>query len=107
MELANNHFSSFKIQINILIFDIRIVYMKSILLKLDEKLLEETEVYVKELKISRNNYIKKAVERYNKLMDRKKLEKELAYESFMVREESMEVYKAFESTLNDGLKDEY
>jgi hypothetical protein len=40
-------------------------------------------------------------------MDRKKLEKELAYESFMVREESMEVYKALESTLNDGLKDEY
>ena len=81
--------------------------MKSILLKLDDQLLEETEINVKALNISRNNYIRKALERYNKLMERKKLEKDLAYESFMVREESMEVYKAFESTLNDGLENEY
>jgi len=81
--------------------------MKSILLKIDEKLLKETEVNVKELKTSRNSYIKMALERYNQLLERRKLEKQLAHESYMVREESISINKEFDATLSDGLNDEY
>lgn len=81
--------------------------MKSVLLKLDDDLFRETENRVKELKTSRNSYIKKAVEVYNKFLDRKELEKQLAYESFLVRDESLNVNKEFDTTLGDGLNDEY
>jgi metal-responsive CopG/Arc/MetJ family transcriptional regulator len=81
--------------------------MKSILLKIDEKLLKETEEHVKQLKTSRNSYIKQALEWYNKSLERKKLERQLAHESFMVREESIKINKEFDSALDDGLNDEY
>jgi metal-responsive CopG/Arc/MetJ family transcriptional regulator len=81
--------------------------MKSILLKIDEKLLNETEIHVKELKTSRNTYIKQAVENYNRFLERKKLEKQFAYESLLVREESSTINREFESTLEDGLTDGY
>lgn len=81
--------------------------MKSILLKIDEKLLEETETHVRELQTSRNSYIKQALERYNKFLERKKLEKQFAYESYMVREESVSISKEFDSTTDDVLNDEY
>lgn len=81
--------------------------MKGILLKIDEKLLKETDVHVKELKTSRNSYIKQALERYNNFMQRKKLEKQLAHESYMVREESVNINREFDSASGDGLNDEY
>lgn len=81
--------------------------MKSILLKIDEKLLEETETHVKELQTSRNSYIKKALEKYNKFLERKKLEKQFAEESYMVREESVRINKEFDDSSDDGLNDEY
>ncbi len=81
--------------------------MKSILLKLDDKLFEETEKQVKELKISRNGYIKEALEEYNLLVERKRVELQLAKESLLVREESMRINKDFETTLGDGIYDEY
>ena len=73
--------------------------MKSILLKLDDELFNKTEDLVKETKLSRNSYIKKAVEVYNKLLERKKLEKQFAYESMLVREESM--------VINQEISDSY
>lgn len=81
--------------------------MKSILLKLDDKLFEETEKQVKELKISRNSYIKEALEKYNNLVEKKQTEIQLAKESLLVREESMRINKEFEVTLGDGITDEY
>lgn len=81
--------------------------MKSILLKLDDKLFEETEKQVKELNISRNGYIKEALEEYNLLVERKHVELQLAKESLLVREESMRINKDFETTLGDGIYDEY
>lgn len=81
--------------------------MKSILLKLDDKLFEETEKQVKELKISRNSYIKEALEKYNNLVEKKQTEMQLAKESLLVREESMRINKEFEVTLGDGITDEY
>jgi hypothetical protein len=59
--------------------------MKSILLKIDEKLLKETEVEVSELKTSRNSYIKKALETYNKFLKRKRIEDQLRKEALILR----------------------
>ena len=61
--------------------------MKSILLKIDEKLLKETEVHVKELKISRNNYIKTALETYNKILQRKGIEEQLRREVALIKKD--------------------
>ncbi|MFD1256355.1 hypothetical protein ACFQ3S_06060 [Mucilaginibacter terrae] len=54
--------------------------MKSILLKLDNKLFEETERQVKAENTTRVSYIKRALEEYNKMQERRVLEKQLAKE---------------------------
>ena len=81
--------------------------MKSILLKLDDELFDKTEILVKETKLSRNSYIKKAVEVYNKLLERKKLEKQFAYESMLVREESMDINKEISLAYLEDFEDEH
>lgn len=81
--------------------------MKSILLKLDDELFDKTEILVKETKLSRNSYIKKAVEVYNKLLERKKLEKQFAYESMLVREESMDINKEISLSYLEDFEDEH
>lgn len=81
--------------------------MKSILLKIDDKLLDETEVHVRELKTSRNSYIRQALEKYNQMLERSNLEKQFAYESQMIREGSAAVNDEFTNTSGDGLNDEY
>ncbi|RYX80054.1 hypothetical protein EON73_05805 [bacterium] len=81
--------------------------MKSILLKIDDKLFEEAEKQVKRLKVSRNSFIKEALTDYIKLVEKKQTELELARESMLVRQESMRINKEFENTLGDGISDEY
>jgi len=54
--------------------------MKSILLKLDDKLFEETDKQVKADKTSRSSYIKTAIEQYNKWKKVKALEEQLEKE---------------------------
>lgn len=81
--------------------------MKSILLKLDDELFNKTEDLVKETKLSRNSYIKKAVEVYNKLLERKKLEKQFAYESMLVREESMAINQEISDSYLEDFDDTY
>lgn len=81
--------------------------MKSILLKIDDKLFEEMDKQVKNLKISRNGYIREALEDYTKLQTKRHVELELARESMLVRQESMRINKEFDSTLGDGISNEY
>ncbi len=81
--------------------------MKSILLKLDDELFDKTEILVKETKLSRNSYIKKAVEVYNKLLEHKKLEKQFTYESMLVREESMDINKEISLAYLEDFEDEH
>ncbi len=81
--------------------------MKSVLLKLDDELFDKTEILVKETKLSRNSYIKKAVEVYNKLLERKKLEKQFAYESMLVRDESMDINKEISLAYLEDFEDEH
>jgi metal-responsive CopG/Arc/MetJ family transcriptional regulator len=54
--------------------------MKSVLLKLDDKLFEETDRLVKAGRMSRSNYIKIAIEHYNKWQAKKALEEQIARE---------------------------
>jgi metal-responsive CopG/Arc/MetJ family transcriptional regulator len=54
--------------------------MKSILLKLDDKLFEETDKHVKAEKVSRSNYIKTALEQYNNWQAKKALEEQIIRE---------------------------
>jgi metal-responsive CopG/Arc/MetJ family transcriptional regulator len=79
--------------------------MKSILLKIDDELFEELEEVCKETKTSKTSFIKKAIIAYQKKIEEIKLNKQLVKESWMVREDSMEINKEFESTLLDGLDD--
>jgi metal-responsive CopG/Arc/MetJ family transcriptional regulator len=60
--------------------------MKSVLLKLDDKLFEETDRHVKAEKTSRSNYIKTAIEQYNKWQKRKALEEQIAREVELLKQ---------------------
>ncbi len=70
--------------------------MKTISLKLDDSIFGETEVIIARLKQPRNRYINEAVDYYNKIQKRKKLEQTLRKESLIVKEDSMSVLKEFE-----------
>ncbi len=75
--------------------------MKTLSLKLKEEIFEDLEVCSKEIKLSRNAYINKAVDFYNKTIDRIKLKKMLKKESLLIRESSMEVLKEMEALDGD------
>ncbi|OGX06815.1 MAG: hypothetical protein A3G87_07065 [Omnitrophica bacterium RIFCSPLOWO2_12_FULL_50_11] len=70
---------------------------KILSLKLRDDVYEETEVITEKLHVPRNGYINAAIAFYNKLKKRALLKKELARESQMVRDNSMEVLKAFDA----------
>ncbi len=71
--------------------------MKSISLKLQDRILQETEKLLSHLNTSRNNYINEAVEFYNKYQKRKLIEEQLLHESKLVAEDSMAILDEFES----------
>lgn len=70
--------------------------MKSISLKLQEQILHETEFLLEHLKTSRNKYINEAIEFYNQHHKRKLIEEQLAKESKLVSEDSMNILREFE-----------
>jgi metal-responsive CopG/Arc/MetJ family transcriptional regulator len=80
--------------------------MKSILLKLDDRLFEETEKQVKAEKTSRSNYIKTAIEQYNKWQKRKALEEQMAREVELLNEfdPDKELKEEFKSASLDDLR---
>lgn len=71
--------------------------MKTVSLKIDEAIFEETEKILSKIKKPRNRYINEALAFYNKQQKRNMLEKRLKNESEMVQEESMNVLRDFES----------
>lgn len=75
--------------------------MKTLSLKLDESVFQETEQLLKEIRKPRNRYINEALHHYNKLQKRKILAKKLETESKLVYEESMKVLTEFESLLDE------
>jgi hypothetical protein len=71
--------------------------MKTVSLKIDDSIFGETEKILSGINIPRNRYINEAISFYNKVQKRRLLEQRLKIESEMVREDSMETLKEFES----------
>jgi len=78
---------------------------KSVSLKLQDEIFEETERVLKRVKRPRNAYINEAIDFYNKLVARRFLKKQLFRESAMVANDSMAVLEEFEK-LEDNLPGE-
>jgi len=74
--------------------------MKTLSLKLDEDIFNETEVILVKVKKSRNRYINEAVDYYNKIQKRSILAGRLKAESKLVGKESLNILSEFEM-LND------
>lgn len=70
--------------------------MKTLSLKLDDSVFDETEQVVRYIKTSRNRYINDALSYYNQIQKRKLLAFKLELESKRVAEESMTVLHEFE-----------
>jgi len=79
---------------------VKIITMKSLSLKLDEKVFEETEEVTQELKIARNRYINDALELYNKFNQRLLIEKQIKKEIEEGRVSSLEVMRDWEDADN-------
>ena len=70
--------------------------MKTLSLKLDEIVYEETEQLLKKIKKPRNRYLNEALQYYNQLQKKKIISEQLAIESKLVSDESMYVLNEFE-----------
>lgn len=75
--------------------------MKTLSLKLDDEIFEETESITSVLKLPRNRYINDALRMYKRFQRRRRLKAELEAESGLIAAESMDVLYEFE-----GLGDE-
>jgi len=76
--------------------------MKTLSLKLDDNIFNETEIVLNKVKKSRNRYINDAVDYYNKINKRNLIAQKLAKESKLVREESLLVLSEFESLQDEN-----
>jgi len=70
--------------------------MKTLSLKLDDHIFNETESVLSRIKKSRNRYINEAVDFYNKINKRKLIARKLSQESKLVSSESLNVLSEFE-----------
>lgn len=70
--------------------------MKTVSLKIDDSIFEETEKILARVKKPRNRYINEAIEFYNKTQRKLILEKKLKEESKLVKSDSMAVLGEFE-----------
>jgi hypothetical protein len=79
----------------------KILIMKTLSLKLDDNVFEETEKVVSELKLARNRYINEALTLYNQFNKRRFLKKKLSKESRLVYQSSAEVLVEFEKLADE------
>ncbi|MCF8299441.1 MAG: hypothetical protein K9I55_00190 [Haliscomenobacter sp.] len=70
--------------------------MKTLSLKLDEIVYEETEQLLEKIKKPRNRYINEALQYYNQIQKKKIISEQLMIESKLVSDESMNVLNEFE-----------
>jgi hypothetical protein len=76
--------------------------MKTLSLKLDDNIFNETEDVLVKVKKSRNRYINEAVAFYNRVNKRNLISRKLAKESRLVKNESMAVLAEFESLQDEN-----
>lgn len=70
--------------------------MKTVSLKIDDSIFEETEKILEKIKKPRNQYINEAIDYFNKLQRKRLLEEKLKNESYIVKDDSMSVLNDFE-----------
>ena len=75
--------------------------MKTLSLKLDELIFEETELITSKMKLARNRYINEALKVYNLYNKRRLLKEQLAKESMLVSADSMTVLEEFENLIDE------
>lgn len=76
--------------------------MKTLSLKLDDKIFNETEEVTSQLKLARNRYINEAVSMYNLFNKRRLLKNQLHKESKQTSKDSLEVLAEFEKLVDEN-----
>ncbi|MCX6204979.1 MAG: hypothetical protein NTZ19_01840 [Bacteroidetes bacterium] len=76
--------------------------MKSLSLKLDDKVFEETEEMTEALNLARNRYINEAIGMYNLFNKRQLLKKKLAKESKLTSKDSRTILEEFERIMDEN-----
>ena len=71
--------------------------MKTLSLKLDNSVFEETEQLLDKIQKTRNRYINEALQYYNQIQKKKLIEQMLVHDSKLVSNESMKVLHEFEN----------
>ena len=79
-----------------------ILITKTLSLKLDDKIFDETEEITSKLKLARNRYINEAVSIYNLFNKRRLLKKQLVKESKLTSIDSMEILGEFEKIVDEN-----
>jgi predicted transcriptional regulator len=75
--------------------------MKTLSLKLDDEIFDDTEKITAKLKLARNRYINEAVSIYNLYNKRRLLKKQLIKESKLTSIDSMNILLEFEKLINE------
>lgn len=76
------------------------IQMKTLSLKLDDKIFDEAEEITTKLNLARNRYINEAVSIYNLFNKRRLLKKQLSKESKLTSKDSMDVLHEFEKLID-------
>ena len=76
--------------------------MKTLSLKLDDKIFDETEKITSKLKLARNRYINEAVSIYNTYNKRRLLKGQLLKESKLTSKDAMDVLHEFEMLMDEN-----
>lgn len=76
--------------------------MKTLSLKLDDNIFNETEDVLTKVKKSRNRYINEAVDYYNRLNKRNLISRKLVKESKLVKKESLAILSEFENLQDEN-----
>jgi hypothetical protein len=76
--------------------------MKTLSLKLDDNIFDETETITAKLKLARNRYINEAVSLYNRVNKKRLLKNQLIKESKLVSKESMDILREFEKLMDEN-----
>lgn len=76
--------------------------MKTLSLKLDDEIFEETEKITAQLNLARNRYINEAVSLYNRFNKRRLLKNQLSKESRLTIKDSLKVLHEFEKIVDEN-----
>ena len=76
--------------------------MKTLSLKLDDNIFDETEKMTSKMKLARNRYINEALSIYNLFNKRRLLKKQLTKESKAVSKDSMDILAEFEKFIDEN-----